>query len=99
MFITKSRHCAELQNLTAQMDIMRVGHLAEVSALKEQISDLRKMVFSATTAQPTPVAREADAILTPINDAPMLDAPEFTREELYERDQILSGTWDEVVEA
>lgn len=73
---------------------------ARISELRHHIESLKRLVFSPTIAQPTPIAREADAIITPVNDGPIIgsqDDPIIADEILREQNRIFSGEWEEVI--
>lgn len=82
------------------MDAMRVGHLAEARAMKERIDDLKRLVFSPTSATEIPlVAREADAIIS-INEK-MPDRPDsdMTPDDMRAFDLLVSGEHEEGLQA
>lgn len=102
MFILKSTHlkiCQELSQASLdQQAMMREGYLSRVLALEDHISDLKKLVFSPTTANYIPeLHEEADKILTQNEvyiptDEELKEADDILRE----RDRLFSGSYDEI---
>lgn len=96
MFVRKSTHQTAVLHYEALMDVMRVGHLAEVRALREQISDLKQLAFVPKN-EPSLEAREADAILSASEKHPEMSEQDRNRmlEGDREMDLLLGGTYDE----
>lgn len=87
MFVSKKTHNQFVKLLTEQYE-------ARIAALQDQISDLRRMVFTPTSATEIPlVAREADAIITGNSDVPKLPN-EQELEDTFEFNRIISGDYD-----
>ena len=97
MILLRSTHQALLASAEEVRKVERHQLEAQISQLRDHIKDLRSLVFAPTTSQPTPVAREADAILTPVNDSPVIEYSEGAEDELRERDRIFSGEFEEVI--
>lgn len=90
MFISKKTHDFIVSLLTEQYE-------ARLSSLSDQIQDLKRMVFSPTSAYNIPPQeREADAIIS-ISERPA--DPETYRdipaEDVRESELILSGNYEE----
>lgn len=98
MFVSKNAHSLELarviESYESQLAHLKSSHSQLVSVLKDQISDLRQLVFSPRQEAISPQAAEADRIITQNEDGPSLPG-ETSQEELRERDAILSGSWDD----
>jgi hypothetical protein len=95
MFISRSRHEEAIKLLQEQIVAIQDGHRREVTALAEQIADLRSLVFSPTKASEIPVVHaEADSILTQ-NDAPPEDDNTVIEQALRERDRLFSGEYED----
>lgn len=88
MFFLKSTHNQFVKLLTEQYE-------ARIAALQDQISDLRRMVFTPTSSTDIPLAaREADAIITGNSDVPLLP-DEAAINEMREFDAVISGEYDQ----
>lgn len=88
MFFLKSTHNQFVKLLTEQYE-------ARIAVLQDQISDLRRMVFTPTSSTDIPlVAREADAIITGNSDVPLLP-DEAAINEMREFDAVISGEYDQ----
>ena len=93
MFVTVKRHYHELSTLGQQYE-------ARISDLKDQIADLRKLVFMPPTPVAIPYqALEADAVLS-VSERPVVSLSPEDDEKLdflaSEANRILSGSYDEV---
>ncbi len=97
MFITKRRHqeILKLHEISAFQQQAIYEH--HVEALKEQISDLRKLVFPTNVASEIPKeARELDAVISGSEKPPELSESELSKmlAGAREMDLIMSGNYD-----
>lgn len=104
MFITKSRHIAVVSRFEAANEILKRELSLVQSYLdyerelhKEQVQDLRKLVFPTAVETPPLQALEVDSILDGSPKPVTLTEAEFTRIREGEREQdlILSGNYSE----
>lgn len=104
MFMLRSTHDAAVKALreehamhlaykdSSRADMVKAQHYL-VSTLEQQIQDLKRLVFAPQAQEASAEAREADRIITQNQDVP----ESLSESDLKERDQLFSGTWDEVV--
>ena len=95
MFISRSRHEEAIRLLQEQIVAIQEGHRREVTALVEQIADLRSLVFSPTRANDIPaVHAEADHIITQNDSPPDEEDSNKIEHALRERDRLFSGEYE-----
>ena len=83
----------------AFLALLEEAHKAEcnhfesrISELRDHLASVKRLVFSPTVAEPTPIAREVDAVLTPVNDTPIYSP--VAEDDLREQNLIFSGEYD-----
>ena len=103
MFVLKSKHQAVLANLESEFQAYKDLHTAQVyhsesriADLKNQIQDLRSLVFVKVDKEAPRDAREADAVLSASEKSPDMSEEEMTKLIAGERelDLIMSGNYD-----
>lgn len=96
-FVTKSYHKEVVENQKNLLEFSLRQHEALVKVLKEQLADLRKLVFVPTSATNIPEeAREVDQVLTGLDSKQVEPDPDQIQREEDARqiDAILSGAYE-----
>ena len=94
MFVLRSTHREMIKTLCDQYE-------SRISQLQDQVSDLRRMVFSPTSATQIPLVHlEADAVMSQKEEAFEVDANEADKLAflLREQDRIFSGEHEDMAE-
>jgi hypothetical protein len=91
MFVTKKAHDELIRTLHEQYG-------ARIAQMEDSISDLRRLVFSPTSATNIPLVHlEADAVISQKEEVMEVDPSESEKFEFLTReaDRIFSGNYDE----
>lgn len=94
MFVSKRTHNQLIKTLTEQYE-------ARISQLQDTVQDLRRLVFSPTSASSVPLVHlEADAVMSQKEEVMEVDPEEAEKMSflLREQDRIFSGAYEEMAE-
>lgn len=97
MILLRSTHDKRVRELHAQYELVVGQYEARIADLKQQISDLQKLVFPKNDEKEPPLlVLEADAVISASDKPSGISEEEHNRllEESREADLLFSGNYD-----
>ncbi len=99
MLVLKSTHKAMIAALEEAHKADCHQFESRILELHNHPESLKRLVFAPVNPPVSEIAYEADQVITPVNDAPVISQEEADKADfiLRERDRIFSGEWDQNV--